>query len=414
MSGPELDRDAAAPFQDQIDDLTAAVVAQRRLLDAHGAMIIELARLAGLGDTGRRSRPDRPRGAAMADTVYLPRHLGTVVGSTCCGVAGRRRAGSHRALWPAGQQRRRHALRLAVLGPDAAVAARRAGHRPHRGAAPLLTAPARPAYTSTRAKLRDPDHQVLRTHPAGAGPDEQALAACFGMARAAAARTWLIDQAGADARTRIDAVLRGVGLRLPAGRRRHPRRPGRPRPAQRPRRQAAMAATTLGRPRGPAWSFLENLSRAAAAIVDEPAYRPARAGPRGAGHVPGADARRRRARRGTTLQPRRGSTPCALPCSTRSGPPPRHSPSPPWPIPRRQPTHASKGSPPGSGATSPSTTPTAPSRSDGCSRPPGWPRHRSPDGPLAARAPAARLPTTTTKPTRARSRPAASGEAGTA
>lgn len=66
MNGPQPDRDAIlAALQDQIDDLTAAVAAQQRLLDAHAALIIELARLAGLGDTSsqvRPLRPARPRG----------------------------------------------------------------------------------------------------------------------------------------------------------------------------------------------------------------------------------------------------------------------------------------------------------------------------------------------------------------
>ena len=64
MSGPQLDRDAIlAALQDQIDDLTTAVTAQQRLLDAHAALLIELVRLAGLGDTGSRVRPGRARGA---------------------------------------------------------------------------------------------------------------------------------------------------------------------------------------------------------------------------------------------------------------------------------------------------------------------------------------------------------------
>jgi hypothetical protein len=58
-----MDRDAVlAALQDQIDDLTAALSAQQKLLDAHGSVIIELARLAGLGDTTARVRPARPRG----------------------------------------------------------------------------------------------------------------------------------------------------------------------------------------------------------------------------------------------------------------------------------------------------------------------------------------------------------------
>jgi hypothetical protein len=64
MSGPLMHRDAILEaLQDQIDDLTAAVDAQQRLLDAHAALIIELARLAGLGDQGSQVRPPRrPRG----------------------------------------------------------------------------------------------------------------------------------------------------------------------------------------------------------------------------------------------------------------------------------------------------------------------------------------------------------------
>jgi hypothetical protein len=68
MSGPQLDRDAIlAALQDQIDDLTAAVAAQQRLLDAHARLIIELTSLAGLGERGsqvRPPRPDRPVGGA--------------------------------------------------------------------------------------------------------------------------------------------------------------------------------------------------------------------------------------------------------------------------------------------------------------------------------------------------------------
>jgi hypothetical protein len=123
-----------------------------------------------------------------------------------------------------------------------------------------------------QSQLRDPDHQVLRTHPAGVGPDEQALAASFGMARSAAARTWLIDQVGADARTRIDAVVQSVweyGSLLAAGDARlalagHVQRSVRA-------VQAAMFATTTGRPSGPAWTYLQRLDQAAAAIVDAPA-----------------------------------------------------------------------------------------------------------------------------------------------
>jgi hypothetical protein len=62
MSGPQMDRDAILEaLQDQIDDLTAAIATQQRLLGAHAELIIELARLAGLGDTGSKVRPARPQ-----------------------------------------------------------------------------------------------------------------------------------------------------------------------------------------------------------------------------------------------------------------------------------------------------------------------------------------------------------------
>jgi hypothetical protein len=62
MKPPPLDRDAVLEaLQDQIDHLAAAVAAQTRLLDAHAALIVELARLAGLGDTTERLRPPRRR-----------------------------------------------------------------------------------------------------------------------------------------------------------------------------------------------------------------------------------------------------------------------------------------------------------------------------------------------------------------
>jgi hypothetical protein len=57
-----MDRDAIlAALQDQIEDLTAALDAQQRLLEAHAALIIELARLAGLGEQGSQVRPPRAR-----------------------------------------------------------------------------------------------------------------------------------------------------------------------------------------------------------------------------------------------------------------------------------------------------------------------------------------------------------------
>ena len=210
----------------------------------------------------------------MADTVYIPHHLGVIIGS--------------------------HVLRP-WLADDAmqAIDAQWRGQPAFTSAAdayawlywartqPWLPGALSIARTDLRVsetvnglrriqvgqgQLRDPDYQVLRTHPAGAGPDEQALAACYGMARAAAARTWLIDQVGADAQTRIDAVVRCVweyGCRLAAG----DARSALAGHVQRSVRavQAAMSAATLGRPRGPAWSYLEHLDRRAGAIVDAPA-----------------------------------------------------------------------------------------------------------------------------------------------
>ena len=59
---PRPDRDAILDaIQDQIDDLAAAVAAQQNLIDAHAALIVELARLAGLGDAGPNLRPALPR-----------------------------------------------------------------------------------------------------------------------------------------------------------------------------------------------------------------------------------------------------------------------------------------------------------------------------------------------------------------
>jgi hypothetical protein len=210
----------------------------------------------------------------MADPVYIPHHLGVIVGSH-------------------------------VLRPWLADDAQQAIDAPWRGqpaftsaadayawlywarTQPWLPGTLSIARTDLRSstetngvrriqvgqgRLRDPDYQVLRTHPAGAGPDEQVLAACYGMARAAAARTWLIDQVGADAQTRIDAVVRCVweyGYRLAAG----DARAALAGHLQRGVRavQAAMSATTLGRPRGPAWSYLERLDRTAGAIIEAPA-----------------------------------------------------------------------------------------------------------------------------------------------
>jgi hypothetical protein len=210
----------------------------------------------------------------MADMVYLPHHLGTIVGSHLL------------RPWLAGDARQ--AIDTPWQGQPAFGSAADAyawlywarvqpwlptGLAIARvDAQPAIDGTRPPRLHVDRGQLRAPDHQVLRTHPAGAGPDEPALAACFGMARAAAARTWLIDQAGADSRTRIDAVVRGVwgyGYRLAA----LDARAGVAGHVQRSVRavQAAMAATTLGRPRGPAWSFLDNLARAATAIIDTPA-----------------------------------------------------------------------------------------------------------------------------------------------
>jgi hypothetical protein len=57
---PRLDRDAVLEaLQDQIDDLTAALRAQQKLIDAHNRVIVELARLAGLGAQDRE-QPPRP------------------------------------------------------------------------------------------------------------------------------------------------------------------------------------------------------------------------------------------------------------------------------------------------------------------------------------------------------------------
>ena len=55
---PRLDRDAFLDaLQDQIDDLTAALSAQQTLIDAHNRVIVELARLAGLGTQDRDQQP---------------------------------------------------------------------------------------------------------------------------------------------------------------------------------------------------------------------------------------------------------------------------------------------------------------------------------------------------------------------
>jgi len=62
MNAPRMDRDAILEaLQDQIDDLTATVTDQQRILDAHAKLIIELAGVAGLGDSTAAIRPARPR-----------------------------------------------------------------------------------------------------------------------------------------------------------------------------------------------------------------------------------------------------------------------------------------------------------------------------------------------------------------
>ena len=68
-------------------------------------------------------------------------------------------------------------------------------------------------------QLRDPANQVLRAHPAAGTPDLDALAACQGIARADAAWTWLVEQAGATAGERSTAALTTMwehGYRLAA------------------------------------------------------------------------------------------------------------------------------------------------------------------------------------------------------
>ena len=65
MTTARPDRDAILDaLQDQIDDLAAAVAVQQKVIDAHGALIVELARLAGLGDARphlRRAMPSHPK-----------------------------------------------------------------------------------------------------------------------------------------------------------------------------------------------------------------------------------------------------------------------------------------------------------------------------------------------------------------
>jgi len=215
----------------------------------------------------------------MANTVYLPHHLGTIVGSH--GARPWLAEHAQHAIDTQAtdtQWRGQPAFRSAADAYAWLYWARMQPWLP-TGLA-IARTDAQPALDGTRTprlyvdqdQLSNPHHQVLRTHPAGTGPDEQALAVCFGMARAAAARTWLFDQAGADSRTRTDAVVRGLweyGYRLAA----LDARAALAGHVQRSVRavQAGMSATTLGRPRGPAWSFLDHLGHAATAILDNPA-----------------------------------------------------------------------------------------------------------------------------------------------
>jgi len=60
------------------------------------------------------------------------------------------------------------------------------------------------------AQLRDAANQVLRPYPGTAGPDEAVLAACHGIARADAMRTWLLHTIGATARDQRHAALSTV------------------------------------------------------------------------------------------------------------------------------------------------------------------------------------------------------------
>ena len=68
-------------------------------------------------------------------------------------------------------------------------------------------------------QLREAANQVLRAHPATGGPDQDVLAACQGIARADAAWTWLVEQAGATAGERTTAAMTTLwdhGYRLAA------------------------------------------------------------------------------------------------------------------------------------------------------------------------------------------------------
>jgi hypothetical protein len=206
----------------------------------------------------------------MAERVHLPHHLGTIVGSHV--LLPWLAADAQQAIdtpWRGQPAFTRAADAFAWLYWARAQPWLPAGLSIARtDAQPTIDGTRPPRLHVDQDQLRDPGHQVLRTHPAGVGPDEPALGACFGMARASAARTWLIDQAGADSQARIEAAVRGVweyGYRLAAGDARaavagHVQRSVRA-------VQAAMSATSLGRPRGPAWSYLDQLDRTAAAII---------------------------------------------------------------------------------------------------------------------------------------------------
>ena len=68
-------------------------------------------------------------------------------------------------------------------------------------------------------QLREAANQVLRAHPAAGAPDPDILAACQGIARADAAWTWLVEQAGATAAERTTAAMTTMwehGYRLAA------------------------------------------------------------------------------------------------------------------------------------------------------------------------------------------------------
>jgi len=56
-------------------------------------------------------------------------------------------------------------------------------------------------------RLRQAVNQVVRPYPGAGGPDPRVLAACYGIARADAMRTWLLDTGGATARQQRHAAL---------------------------------------------------------------------------------------------------------------------------------------------------------------------------------------------------------------